>query len=103
MKSHQVIKESCKKRGIKSIASEIGVSSSLMYKWSQPYDGSGSGSKNPLDRIVELIKQLRIPLLSNGYVNNQEVTSLEILRADKKKTLKSCLQQMRSWHNSPLS
>ena len=74
MKSHQIIKESCKKRGIKSIASEIGVSSSLMYKWSQPYDGSGSGSKNPLDRIVELINAIQDPAViewiceqSGGY------------------------------------
>ena len=80
MKSHQVIKESCKKRGIKSIASEIGVSSSLMYKWSQPYDGSGSGSKNPLDRIVELINAIQDPIViewiceqSGGYfVRNPE-------------------------------
>ena len=74
MKSHQIIKESCKKRGIKSVASEIGVSSSLMYKWSQPYDGTGSGSKNPLDRIVELINAVQDPTLiewiceqSGGY------------------------------------
>ena len=74
MKSHQIIKESCKKRGIKSVASEIGVSSSLMYKWSQPYDGTGSGSKNPLDRIVELINAVQDPSLiewiceqSGGY------------------------------------
>ena len=80
MKSHQVIKESCKKRGIKAIASEIGVSSSLMYKWSQPYDGSGSGSKNPLDRILELINAIQDPIViewiceqSGGYfVRNPE-------------------------------
>ena len=74
MKSYQIIKESCKKRGIKSVASEIGVSSSLMYKWSQPYDGTGSGSKNPLDRILELINAVQDPSLiewiceqSGGY------------------------------------
>ena len=80
MESHQVIKESCKKRGIKHISSEIGVSSSLIYKWSQPYDGTGSGSKNPLDRIVELINAAEDPSIiewicenSGGYfVRNPE-------------------------------
>ena len=92
MKSHQVIKESCKKRGIKSIASEIGVSSSLMYKWSQPYDGSGSGSKNPLDRIVELINAIQAPTViewiceqSGGYFvrdpESQQEENFEVMPA----------------------
>tara|TARA_B100001559_G_scaffold213202_1_gene178719 strand:+ start:373 stop:861 length:489 start_codon:yes stop_codon:yes gene_type:complete len=92
MKSHQIIKESSKKRGIKSIASEIGVSSSLMYKWSQPYDGSGSGSKNPLDRIVELINAIQDPTViewiceqSGGYFvrdpENRQEQNFEVMPA----------------------
>ncbi len=37
----------------KAIASELGVSLSLVYKWAQEQSESGSGSRNPLDRIVE--------------------------------------------------
>ena len=80
MKSHQIIKESCKKRGIKTVASELGVSTSLLYKWSQPPEASGSGSKNPLDRIIKLIQAANDPNMiewiceqSGGYfVRNPE-------------------------------
>ena len=61
MKSYEVIKESCKKRGIKKVASDVGVSTSLLYKWSQPQEASGSGSKNPLDRMIHLIKAANDP------------------------------------------
>ena len=61
MKSHEIIKESCKKRGMKTVASEVGVSTSLLYKWSQSPDESGSGSKNPLDRIINLIHAANDP------------------------------------------
>jgi transposase-like protein len=80
MKSHEIIKESCKKRGIKTVASELGVSTSLLYKWSQPPEASGSGSKNPLDRIIKLIQAANDPHMiewiceqSGGYfVRNPE-------------------------------
>ena len=63
MKSHEIIKESCRKRGIKSVASDVGVSTSLLYKWSQPPDESGSGSKNPLDRMMNLMHAANDPLM----------------------------------------
>jgi hypothetical protein len=40
----------------KEIASEMGVSLSLVYKWAQPSTETGSGSKNPLDRAKQLIE-----------------------------------------------
>ena len=52
--------------------------------------------QNPLDRIVELINAIQDPIVIEWICNNQVVTSFETLRADKKKTMKSCLQQMRS-------
>ncbi|MDE0571295.1 MAG: hypothetical protein OSB44_11475 [Verrucomicrobiales bacterium] len=61
MKSHEVIKESCQKRGIKKVASDVGVSTSLLYKWSQPPEAPGSGSKNPLDRMINLMKAANDP------------------------------------------
>src|SRR4051812_32700003 len=54
MKSHEVIKETVDKLGAKKVASELGVSLSLLYKWSEPTDESGAA--NPLDRIAELCK-----------------------------------------------
>ena len=65
---------------MKTVASEIGASTSLLYKWSQSPDESGSGSKNPLDRIINLIHAMNDPQMiewiceqSGGYfVRNPE-------------------------------
>lgn len=54
MKSHEVLKAAFDNTGPKTIASELGVSLSLVYKWAQEQSESGSGSRNPLDRIVEI-------------------------------------------------
>lgn len=56
MKSHEVIREALKKTGPKEVASELGVSLSLVYKWAQPNTEMGSGSRNPLDRVAKLIE-----------------------------------------------
>lgn len=57
MESHEVLKEAFESptTSPKEIASEMGVSLSLVYKWAQPNDDSGSGSKNPLDRVSHLV------------------------------------------------
>jgi len=54
MKSHEVLKNAFDQSSPKSIASELGVSLSLVYKWAQDQSNHGSGSRNPLDRIVEI-------------------------------------------------
>ncbi|MCP5536571.1 MAG: hypothetical protein H7A51_10110 [Akkermansiaceae bacterium] len=54
MKSHEVLKAAFENSSPKAIASELGVSLSLVYKWAQEQSVSGSGSRNPLDRIVEI-------------------------------------------------
>lgn len=56
MKSHEVIKQAFDKSSPKVISSELGVSLSLVYKWAQEQTESGSGSRNPLDRILEIIR-----------------------------------------------
>ena len=92
MKSHEVIKESCKKRGIKKIADDVGVSTSLLYKWSQPPEASGSGSKNPLDRMINLMLAAKDPQMINwiceqagGYFvrnpNEQEESNYDVMPA----------------------
>ena len=56
MKSHEIIKQAFDKSSPKVISSELGVSLSLVYKWAQEQNESGSGSRNPLDRILEIIR-----------------------------------------------
>jgi hypothetical protein len=74
MESHQVLKEAFEKTSPKAISSELGVSLSLVYKWAQEQSGSGSGSRNPLDRILEIIRLTEDPRIvdwlcakSGGY------------------------------------
>ena len=63
MESHEVLKEAFDSptASPKEIASELGVSLSLVYKWAQPPEGQGSGSRNPLDRVEELVRLTRHP------------------------------------------
>ena len=59
MKSHEVLKKAVVKRGAKMVASELGVSSSLLYKWTEESvesDPQSSGARNPLDRIMALCR-----------------------------------------------
>ena len=63
MESHEVLKEAFESptTSPKEIASEMGVSLSLVYKWAQPNSDSGSGSKNPLDRVQQLVELTKHP------------------------------------------
>ncbi len=80
MDSHQVIKNACDQHGAKQIAGHLGVSLSLVYKWAQPNTEAGGGSRNPLDRVIELINSTQDPRIiewiceqSGGYfVRNPE-------------------------------
>lgn len=56
MESYEIFKEAFKNCSPKAIAAELGVSLSLVYKWAQEQSDSGSGSRNPLDRLLEIIK-----------------------------------------------
>lgn len=57
MESHELLKEVLKKTSAKQIASDMGLSLSLIYKWAEPpSDDSGSGANNPLDRIDQLLR-----------------------------------------------
>lgn len=66
MESHEVLKRAFENSpaGPKEIASEMGVSLSLVYKWAQPNNDSGSGSRNPLDRVSQLMELTREPALA---------------------------------------
>ena len=58
MESHEVLKAAFDNNDSspKEVASELGISLSLVYKWAQDQSDTGSGSRNPLDRVVELYK-----------------------------------------------
>lgn len=55
MNSHEVIKKSVSDLGVKSVASDLGLSTSLIYKWCQPTGSDdASGADNPLDRLARI-------------------------------------------------
>lgn len=56
MESHEVLKDAFKETSPKEVASELGVSLSLVYKWAQEQSELGSGSRNPIDRLVNIFE-----------------------------------------------
>ena len=55
MQSHEILREVFQQCSPKKVASELGLSLSMIYKWSEPPDPTaGSGSTNPLDRLEAL-------------------------------------------------
>lgn len=56
MESHDVLKRALRKTTPKAVAAELGVSLSLVYKWAEKPTDFGSGSKNPLDRLLQIIE-----------------------------------------------
>ncbi|WP_372807034.1 phage regulatory CII family protein [Pontiella sp.] len=57
MKSNEVLRKSLGNLGVKSVAADLGLSTSLIYKWCQPSDTEdASGAENPLDRIAKVYR-----------------------------------------------
>src|SRR5438270_2215619 len=57
MQSHEILREVFQECSPKQVASELGLSLSMIYKWAEPAETSaGSGSTNPLDRIEALLR-----------------------------------------------
>jgi hypothetical protein len=54
MQSHELLREIFENRKPKEIATDLGLSASMIYKWAEP-NVSGSGIGNPLDRIEALL------------------------------------------------
>lgn len=58
MKSHEVLRDAIKDTGVKVIASNMSLSSSLIYKWCEPSSGhENAGASNPLDRIAQILER----------------------------------------------
>ena len=61
-KSHEILKDTINKVGAKSVAKDLRLSPSLIYKWCEPCSGDeASGSENPLDRVLALVKATKDP------------------------------------------
>ena len=57
MKSSESLRNAIHEKGVKQVASELGVSTSLVYKWCQEKESeAGSGVENPLDRIRRVVE-----------------------------------------------
>ena len=57
MQSHELLREVFQTSSPKQVASALGLSLSMIYKWAEPPDqAAGSGSSNPLDRIESLYR-----------------------------------------------
>ena len=56
MQSHELLREVYQQGNAKQIAADLGLSLSLIYKWAEPPDESGSGAANPLDRLESLVR-----------------------------------------------
>ena len=56
MESHEVLRRAMRKTTPKAIAADLGVSLSLVYKWAEKPTDDSSGSRNPLDRLLEIIR-----------------------------------------------
>jgi hypothetical protein len=55
MESHEVLKRALQKTTPKAVAADLGVSLSLVYKWTEKPEDDGTGSRNPLDRLLQII------------------------------------------------
>lgn len=56
MQSHELLREVFDKNNVKQLAAELGLSQSLLYKWAESQELSGSGAANPLDRVETLFR-----------------------------------------------
>lgn len=56
MESHEVLRRALRKTSPKAVAADLGVSLSLVYKWAEKPADDGSGSRNPLDRLLQIIE-----------------------------------------------
>ena len=55
MESHDVLRQAFQKTSPKAVAADLGISLSLVYKWTEKNKDDGSGSKNPLERLLQII------------------------------------------------
>jgi len=60
MQSHELLREVFQQANPKAAAAELGLSLSMIYKWTEP-PNQKSGAANPLDRVEQLIGSTKDP------------------------------------------
>jgi hypothetical protein len=84
VKSWEVLREAVERVGVKVVAARLNLSTALVYKWCQEPpkdDPSGSGARNPLDRLRAIYEATQDERIVNWlchqakgfYVHNPEV------------------------------
>lgn len=57
MESHEVLRNAIQRKGVKAIAADMNLSSSLLYKWCKAKESPDDwGVDNPLDRILKVVE-----------------------------------------------
>lgn len=56
MESYEVLKRALRKTSPKAVASDLGISLSLVYKWAEKPSDDSVSSRNPLDRLLQIIE-----------------------------------------------
>jgi hypothetical protein len=72
VKSWEVLREAADRIGVKALAAKLNLSTALVYKWCQEpakEDPSGSGARNPLDRLKEIVDATEDPRVINWLCN----------------------------------
>ncbi len=68
VKSWEVLREAADRIGVKALAARLNVSTALVYKWCQEPPSelpTGSGARNPLDRLREIYEATQDPHVIN--------------------------------------
>ncbi len=63
MESHELLREIFDKKTPKEVSADLSLSTSMIYKWTQPQDDKCSGIENPLDRVEALYQSTGDPRL----------------------------------------
>ncbi|MDB6052598.1 MAG: hypothetical protein JWN25_121 [Verrucomicrobiales bacterium] len=61
MESHELLREVLQSSNPKHAAAELGLSLSMIYKWTEPSEENKSGASNPLDRVAALYRVTQDP------------------------------------------
>ena len=56
MESYELLREVFEQKTPKQVSADLELSTSMIYKWTQPPDDRGSGVDNPLDRVDALFQ-----------------------------------------------
>ena len=72
VKSWEVLRDAADRIGVKALAARLNLSMALIYKWCQEppkEDPAGSGARNPLDRLKEIVEATGDPRVVNWLCN----------------------------------